>query len=67
MADLPDLTPTDVRNWTEQRFYDRGKTYVRQGRSNYPDAWETYIDQLYDDELHRLRAARDEFEKRDLL
>jgi hypothetical protein len=24
MADLPALSRADVRNWTEQRFYDRG-------------------------------------------
>jgi hypothetical protein len=36
-------------------------------QQNEPDAWESFLDALYDDELHRLPAARDEFEKRDLL
>jgi uncharacterized Zn finger protein len=31
------------------------------------DAWQSFLDTLHDDELHRLPAARDEFEKRDLL
>ena len=31
------------------------------------DTWQSFINALYDDELHRLTAARDEFEKRDLL
>jgi uncharacterized Zn finger protein len=31
------------------------------------DAWQSFLDALYDDELHRLPAAQDEFEKRDLL
>jgi len=36
MPSLPDLTTADVRNWTEQRFYDRGENYVRQGRIQRP-------------------------------
>ena len=36
MADLPALSRSDVRNWTEQRFYDRGETYFRQGRIQRP-------------------------------
>jgi len=36
MADLPALSRADVRNWTEQRFYDRGGTYFRQDRIQRP-------------------------------
>jgi uncharacterized Zn finger protein len=36
MSSLSSLTKTDVRNWTEQRFYDRGENYVRQGRIQRP-------------------------------
>jgi len=36
MPDLPALSRSDVRNWTEQRFYDRGKTYFRQDRIQRP-------------------------------
>lgn len=32
MPDAPALSRSDVRNWTEQRFYDRGENYFRQGR-----------------------------------
>ena len=32
-----------------------------------PGAWDDVLEALYDDELHRLPAARDEFEKADLL
>lgn len=32
-----------------------------------PGAWSDVLEALYDDELHRLPAARDEFEKADLL
>lgn len=43
MHDLPALTKTDVRNWTEQRFYDRGETYVRQGRIQRPRRTDTRL------------------------
>ncbi len=43
MAPLPDLTTTDVRHWTEQRFYDRGKTYVRQDRIQRPRRTDTRL------------------------
>lgn len=36
MADLPALSRADVRNWTEQRFYDRGENYFRQDRIQRP-------------------------------
>jgi len=36
MPDLPALSRSDVRNWTEQRFYDRGENYFRQGRIQRP-------------------------------
>jgi len=36
MSDLPALSRSDVRDWTEQRFYDRGETYFRQDRIQRP-------------------------------
>ena len=36
MADLPALSRSDVRNWTEQRFYNRGETYFREERIQRP-------------------------------
>ena len=36
MSDLPALSRSDVRDWTEQCFYDRGETYFRQGRIQRP-------------------------------
>jgi len=32
MPDLPSLTVADVRNWTVDRYYDRGEGYFRDGR-----------------------------------
>jgi len=32
MADLPELTESDVRNWTDERSYGRGTGYFEQGR-----------------------------------
>ncbi|WP_157942292.1 SWIM zinc finger family protein [Salinibacter altiplanensis] len=36
MPDLPALSRGDVRNWTEQRFFDRGDTYFRHDRIQHP-------------------------------
>jgi len=36
MHDLPSLSRTDVQNWTERRFYDRGENYFRQDRIQRP-------------------------------
>jgi len=36
MSDLPDLTVADVRNWTVDRYYERGENYHRQGRIQRP-------------------------------
>ena len=36
MADLPTLSRDDVRDWTEQRFYERGETYFQQDRIQRP-------------------------------
>jgi len=36
MSDRPTLSRSDVRNWTEQRFYDRGENYFQQGRIQRP-------------------------------
>jgi uncharacterized Zn finger protein len=36
MADLPALSRDDVRDWTEQRFYERGETYFQQDRIQRP-------------------------------
>ena len=36
MADLPALSRSDVRNWTEQHFYNRGETYFREERIQRP-------------------------------
>ncbi|MEF8864171.1 MAG: SWIM zinc finger family protein [Salinibacter sp.] len=36
MSDLPALSRGDVRNWTEQRFFDRGDTYFQQDRIQHP-------------------------------
>jgi len=51
MSSLPSLTKTDVRNWTEQRFFDRGEHYTdraralieQRGRSNYADAGDLLV------------------------
>jgi uncharacterized Zn finger protein len=34
--DLPSLTRSDVRNWTEDRFFQRGEGYFNQGRIQRP-------------------------------
>ncbi len=36
MADLPSLTRSDVRTWTAERFYERGRRYREQGRIRHP-------------------------------
>jgi len=36
MADLPALSRDDVRDWTKQRFYERGETYFQQDRIQRP-------------------------------
>jgi uncharacterized Zn finger protein len=51
--------------------YRQAATYFQRVKALYdehqPDAWADVIDTLYDDELHRLPAARDEFEKAGLM
>ncbi len=36
MSDAPALSHSDVRNWTEQHFFDRGENYFQQGRIQRP-------------------------------
>ena len=36
MEELPDLTVADVRNWTVDRYYERGEGYHREGRIRRP-------------------------------
>ena len=36
MSNLPALSRGDVRDWTEQRFFDRGDTYFRHDRIQHP-------------------------------
>jgi hypothetical protein len=36
MPDLPDLTVADVRSWTNDRYYERGEGYFRDGRIRQP-------------------------------
>jgi uncharacterized Zn finger protein len=51
--------------------YRQAANYFQRVKALYdehqPGAWAGVIDTLYDDELHRLPAARDEFEKAGLL
>jgi len=70
-----------IRLYTERArslIEDRGRENYRQAANYFqrvkalydehqPGAWADVIDTLYDDELHRLPAARDEFEKAGLL
>jgi hypothetical protein len=70
-----------IRIYTERGrslIADRGRGNYRQAAEHFqrvkalydqhePGAWEDVLDALYDDELHRLPAARDEFDKADLL
>ncbi|MFB6231157.1 MAG: SWIM zinc finger domain-containing protein [Salinibacter sp.] len=36
MPNLPSLSHSDVRDWTKQRFYERGETYFQQDRIQRP-------------------------------
>jgi uncharacterized Zn finger protein len=36
MADLPELTESDVRNWTDAGSYRRGTGYFKEGRIIHP-------------------------------
>ena len=54
------------KNYAEAAsFMSRAKALFE--RKDRPGDWTDLIDQLYDDELYRLPAARDEFEKAGLL
>lgn len=75
----PDAAITLYEECGRRLIADRGRSNYRtaadilaKARALYEqrddlDAWQSFINDLYDDELHRLPAARDEFEKRDLL
>ena len=36
MSCLPDLTITDIRNWTNDRYYERGEGYFHEDRIRQP-------------------------------